>query len=249
MPRLWALLALGGVVATGCGSTSRTPADRAELMIFAATSLTDAFGELGTRFEKEHPRVSIRYNFAASSELAFQIEQGAHADVFASADQAAMRAVEARGAALGRPRLFAHNELAVAVPRTNPGNVSALSDLEEGDLVVSLCTQRCPAGRYALEVFDNAGLDVEADSLEPDVRAVLTRVRLGEVDAGVVYTSDVVAAEGAVRRVRIPSLHNVTAAYPIVTLEGAPREAKGFVDLVLSPPGQRVLREHGFLPR
>jgi molybdate transport system substrate-binding protein len=143
------------------------------------------------------------------------------------------------------PVVFAENRLSLAVPAGNPGDVESLDDLEDPDLVVALCNEDCPAGRYAIEVFERAGVAVEPDSLEADVRGVLTRVGLGEADAGVVYATDI-AADPDVEGVDIPDEINVVATYPIATLEGAPDEASEFIGYVRSGPGQRILTDYGF---
>jgi molybdate transport system substrate-binding protein len=191
----------------------------------------------------------VTFNFLASSDLAAQIQQGAPADVFASADENNMSRVTDAGLVDGRPQVFARNRLAIVVPPGNPAAVTQLGDLADDDLIVSLCNDECPAGRYARRAFDKAGIDVEPDSLESEVRAVVTRVSLGEADAGVAYASDAVAARGDVDAVVIPRADNVLATYPIAVLDDAPEEARDFVTLVLSDPGQETMVEYGFLPR
>jgi molybdate transport system substrate-binding protein len=218
-----------------------------EIDIFAASSLTGAFEEIGELFEEEHPNARVRFNFLASSDLAAQIEQGAPAHVFASADDTNMQRVVDAGVADGDPQVFARNKLEIIVPADNPGDVSALEDLARQDLIISLCNEECPAGRYALEIFDSAGIDVEADSLESEVKAVVTRVALGEADAGIAYVTDTKAAGGDVRGIAIPDDMNVTATYPIVALRDAPTAAGEFVDFVLGDNGQSVLAKFGFL--
>jgi molybdate transport system substrate-binding protein len=217
--------------------------------VFAASSLTDAFTQIGKRYAEASPGVDVTFNFLASSDLAAQIEQGAPADVFASADEANMQRIVAAGLADGSPRVFAHNELQIIVPDGNPGDVHELSDLEEPELVVSLCAEECPAGSYAREVLGSARLDVRPDSLEPEVKAVVSRIELGEADAGIVYATDVLAAGEDVEGIPIPDRHNLTATYPIARLAGSPPHAHAFIDFVLSPDGQEILAEYGFLKR
>ncbi len=212
------------------------------MTVFAAASLTDAFTELGGGDP------SLRFNFLSSSDLATQIENGARAAVFASADEQNMERVVAAGLTASAPIVFASNEMALIVPPDNPGDVMALEDLTDDDLVVSLCNESCPAGRYAEQVFDAAGLDVKVDSLELDVKAVVGRVSLGEADAGIVYRSDVVAAGDSVRSIAIPAQFNIHAQFLIATLEDAPPQTQSFVDLVLSDEGRALLLGYGFGP-
>ena len=236
------------LLAAACGGGDSSPGDGgapATITVFAASSLTDAFGELGKAFETEGA-ATVEFNFLSSADLATQIEQGAPADVFASADEANMERVVDAGRAAGAPAVFARNRLALAVRPGNPEGIGALDDLGDERLVVSLCNDECPAGRYALEAFEAAGVEVEPDSLESEVKAVVTRVATGEADAGIVYATDVTAAGGEIEGVAIPPADNVIATYPIVVLEGAPFAARGFVGLVMSAEGRDVLRRHGF---
>jgi len=211
--------------------------------VFAAASLSDAFDEIARDFEADG-NVKVEFNFLASSDLAAQIIEGAPADVFASADEANMIRITDEGLAED-PVAFAENRLAIAVPSGNPEGISSLGDLEDPELVVALCNEACPAGRYALEIFEAATITVEPDSLEADVRGVLTRVGLGEADAGLVYVTDI-AADPAVEGVAIPDETNLVATYPIVALEGATAEAAKFVEFVRSESGRRILTEYGF---
>jgi molybdate transport system substrate-binding protein len=246
---------VGAVVALilpGCGdeeSGGAAAGGRDEVTVFAASSLTSAFEDLGRRLEAEDPGVDVKFNFLSSSDLAAQIEQGSPADVFASADETNMQRVQDGDFAGDDPAIFAHNKLEVIVPPDNPGAVNSVKDLARDDLVVSLCNEECPAGRYALEMFDNAGIDVRADSLETEVKGVVTRVSLGEADAGIAYATDTTAAGGDVDGIPIPDDVNVIATYPIVALKDSPETARRFVDLVLSEQGQAVLGEYGFLPK
>ena len=235
------------VTAAACGaegSTANAPAD--EVMVFAASSLRDAFSAIGRRFEAEQG-VSAAFNFLSSSDLASQIEQGARADVFASADEANMQKVIDSGYTEAEPVVFARNTLEIVVPAGNPARIRGLDDLEADDLVISICNDECPAGAYAREIFDKAGVRVEADSLETEVKGVVTRVAIGEADAGIVYKTDVQAAEDDVEGIDIPADINVVAEYPIAALRNDSAVATGFVDYVLSDEGRTVLRKHGFL--
>ena len=232
------------LAACSSGSGSSESNGRQAITVFAAASLTDAFEEMATGFGRATGRVNVEFNFLASSDLAAQIIEGAPADVFASADEASLARVIDEGLA-AEPAVFAENRLSMAVPAGNPGDVESLDDLGNPDLVVVLCNEDCPAGRYAMEVFERAGVAVEPDSLEADVRGVLTRVGLGEADAGVVYVTDI-AADPDVQGVDIPIENNIVATYPIALLEGAPDEASEFVGYVRSEPGKQILTDYGF---
>ncbi|MDQ4058617.1 MAG: molybdate ABC transporter substrate-binding protein [Actinomycetota bacterium] len=212
--------------------------------VFAAASLTDAFQEVAERFTADHPGVEVRFNFLASSDLVTQIIEGARADVFASADEANMDRVIDEGLATDS-EVFVQNRLAIAVAAGNPHAISGLVDLEDPELGIALCNEECPAGRYAREVFDKAGVEVEADSQEADVRGVLTCVGLGEADAGIVYVTDL-EADPDVEAVDIAPSENVVATYPIAVLEGAPREAEDFVTFLRSEVGDGIFEEYGF---
>ena len=226
------------------GDAGDEASEPGSITVFAAASLTDAFGEIGEVFTEENENAEVEFNFLASSDLATQIIEGAPADVFASADQTNMDNVVAEGLATD-PVVFVENRLSIAVERGNPQSIATLEDLENEDLVVALCNEECPAGRYALEIFDAAGVTVEPDSQEADVRGVLTRVGLGEADAGLVYVTDI-AADPEVESVDIPEDVNVEATYPIAPIEGAPQEASDFVEFVLLESGRQILSEYGF---
>jgi molybdate transport system substrate-binding protein len=242
------ILALA-LVTAACGASETVTSSQIELTVFAATSLTDAFEDIGMAYERDNPGVSIRFNFLASSDLATQIIEGAQADVFASADEINMRRLVDEELVESGPEVFAHNKLAIIVPADNPGHVQSLDDLENDDLVIALCAEECPAGKYALEIFDRAGVDVEPDSLEGDVKAVVTRVELGEADAGMVYVTDILAAGNDVASIDIAEDGNVIATYPIATLVGSDEAADDFVDFVELEDAQKILSSHGFLPK
>lgn len=244
-----ALIALT-LLAVACGATSdaASPADHPrELRIFAAASLTDAFTRLGDEFSSAHPGVAVTLSFAGSNDLVTQIGQGAPADVFASADTTDM---EKAGDLVDRPQTFAGNKLVIAVAPENPKGVTGLADLARKDLKVVLAAPEVPAGRYAREILAAADVAVRPVSLEVSVKGVVTKVSLGEADAGIVYATDVAAAEGAVDGVAIPDDQNVVAVYPLATLAASAHaeDARAFVDLVLSPEGQQILADAGFLP-
>jgi len=244
---LAALVLAVGVVACG-GSDDSDSGDGGDLTVFAAASLTEAFTNLGKQYESEHEGATVKFNFAASSDLAAQIDQGAPADVFASADEPNMEKVVDAGMADGEPQTFAGNVLEIAVPKGNPGKVNGLDDLSQQGLKVAICDIEVPCGNAATQVFEKAGVDASIDSYEPDVKSVLTKVELGEVDAGLVYHSDVLAADGKVDSIRIPARDQVVNIYPIVVVKDAGNAEGGqdFIDLVLSDDGQAELERWGF---
>jgi molybdate transport system substrate-binding protein len=220
---------------------------RAEtLTVFAAASLMDALRTIGKTFEAAHPGTKIEFSFAGSSTLVRQIMEGAPADVFASADEESMEKVRAL---ISSPQIFAGNRLAIIVGKGNPRKVTSLADLAKPGLTIALAAPVVPIGRYAREAFAKAGVAVPASSSEIDVKAVVTRVSMGEADAGVVYTTDVAAAGDVVQGVAIPDAQNVRAKYPIATVKASKNEqgAFAFVRYVLSPEARRILGAVGFL--
>lgn len=244
MTRLVTVLALA-VSATACGATG---AATDELVVFAAASLTDAVTELGAAFTDTEPGTTVTVSTAASSDLAAQILEGAPADVFASADLITMARLTEAGAVAGEPVVFAHNRAMIAVAPGNPLAITGVADLADDDLVVVVCSPEVPCGRYATEIVANAGISLTPDSYEANVRAVLTKVVLGEADAGIVYATDVAQAGDDATGVEIPAEVNVEAEYPIaVTVEaGNPDGGQAFIDFVLGPAGQAILERHGF---
>ncbi|MGH8902458.1 MAG: molybdate ABC transporter substrate-binding protein [Egibacteraceae bacterium] len=244
MRRQLALLSLAVLVAGCAGPTS----GRQQLIVFAAASLTDAFEQVGDAFMQEHPDVDVTFNFGPSNGLATQIIQGAPADAFASASQKPMDDVAGAELVQGQPRIFVRNLLEIAVEPGNPLGIKTLRDLARSDVTLVLAAPGVPAGDFSRQALDQAGVKVTPASLEVDVRAVLTKVELGEADAGIVYVTDVISADGEVEGVPIPEGQNVQAAYPIATLTGAPnpKAARAFTDLVLSPRGQQILGKYGF---
>jgi molybdate transport system substrate-binding protein len=246
-------LALALLIAFGSGLTPARAADPAptgKVMVFAAASLTAAFREIATAFETRHPGTRVETNFAGSSTLVQQIEQGAPADVFASANDQQMQRLADKKLLAARATRFTRNLLEIAVEVGNPHGIRGLADLTKPGLVVVLAGPTVPAGQYAIEAFERAGVTPPAGSRELDVKAVLSRVALGEADAGVVYVTDVRAARKGVEGVAIPEAHNVVAHYPIAALHGAPNAAaaRAFVAFLLSTDAQAVLARYGFLP-
>lgn len=226
------------------------PVRAAELTVSAAASLTAAFGEIGTAFEKTEADLAVRNNFAGSSTLVQQIREGAPVDVFASADEANMQKLVDAGDVAGTPQVFATNRLAILVQRGNPKKIESLADLARPDVRAALCAPAVPAGRYAREAFARAGVAVPETSQELDVKAVVSRVLLGEADAGVVYVSDVRAAGDRAEGVAIPDALNVVARYPVAVLKEArqPAAAGAFVKFLRGTGAQAILARHGFLP-
>ena len=244
------------LLAAACGSAPAisgqgSPAPLSgSLSVFAAASLTDSFKALGDSFHQQYPGVEFQFIFEGSPTLVTQIQQGAPADVFASADTANMDKVTAGGLAAGTPRVFARNQLEIAVAPGNPKGIHELKDLAQPGLIYISAGPTVPAGKYAAQALAKAGVTVTPRSLETDVKSVLSKIELGEADAGIVYTTDVKAAQGNVLGVPIPDQVNVIAAYPIVTLKASPSlaAAEAFIAFVTSPQGQAKLESFGFLP-
>jgi molybdate transport system substrate-binding protein len=212
--------------------------------VFAAASLTGTFTQLGKDLEAVHPGVKVVFNFAGSSALAQQINQGAPADVFASAATKNMGQVTDKGTAT----TFVKNRLEIAVPKGNPGKITGLADFGDAGKKIALCAEQVPCGAAAKKVFEAAKITAKPDSLEQDVKAALTKVSLGEVDAALVYKTDVQAAAGKVDGIEFPEADKAINEYPIATLTRAPNAtgAKAFVDYVLSDKGRAVLTKAGF---
>jgi molybdate transport system substrate-binding protein len=233
------------------------------LNVSAAASLTQAFQELGRELERVHPGLTVRFNFAGSQQLALQIEQGAPADVFASADQRWMGYLLEKGRVAGQPAVFARNRLVVIVPRTNPARIGRLEDLARRGTKLVLAAAAVPAGKYSRAALANLvgaeGYPQDYDrrvlanvvSQEENVKSVVAKVQLGEADAGIVYRSDVTPRVARYVRVfEIPDPYNPIATYPIAVLASAgnAEAAHQFVALVTSQQGQAVLQRHGLLP-
>ena len=232
-------------------------AQNTELAVFAAASLKEAFSDLASAFEKEHAGVKVQLNLAGSQELRTQIEQGARADVFASADLKHMGALENAGL-VARPAVFARNEPVIVVPRANPAGIRGLGDLRKTRRLV-IGAPEVPIGAYTVRIFEEAAkkhgaafrtqLEEAVASHELNVRQVLAKVTLAEADAGIVYRTDALAARDKVEVLAIPSELNVIAEYPIATVAASARQAlaRAWVELVLSAEGQRRLAALGFL--
>jgi molybdate transport system substrate-binding protein len=250
--RLPALVLAATLLVAACGGTSTetpTGALHGQLTVFAAASLTDAFGDLARAFEADNPGVTVTLNLAASSALREQIVAGAPADAFASAGTGDMDQLAVAGEVSGQQQIFARNGITIAVPAGNPGGVTGLADFANPDLLIGLCAAEVPCGRYARTALDSAGVTPSLDSDEPDVRSLLTKIEAGELDAGIVYLTDLASAGQAVEGIPLPDAYAVEATYPIAVLSGAPNPeaAAAFVAFVLSPAGQEILAGYGFL--
>ena len=240
----------GGVLDDPADNSDPLPAGEVSgpLTVFAASSLTDVFEDLGDQLTAANPGLEIRFNFAGSSALATQIVQGAPADVFASADELQMEVVGDARLPAGEPAVFTSNVLQIAVPAGNPAGVTSLDDFARADLALALCSPEVPCGSAAESVFAAARITARPDTLEEDVRAALTKVELGEVDAALVYATDVASAVDAVEGIEFAGAEDAVNRYPICVLDGArnPAAAEDFVALVRSEVGQQALADAGF---
>ena len=245
------LAALVAVAAAGCSSsssTSSTPSSSTgTITVFAAASLMQTFTQLGKQFEAAHKGDTVKFSFGPSSGLATEITSGAPADVFASASPATMDVVVKAGDAAS-PQNFAKNVMEVAVPPNNPANVTSVTDLAKSSVKVALCQPQVPCGAVAAEVFKNANITVKPVTLEADVDSVVTQVETGNVDAGMVYVTNVLSAGSKVKGITIPASDNASTLYPIATISSSKHksEAQAFINYVLSPAGQQVLAAAGF---
>lgn len=251
-----------GTLLLGCRSREETGET---ITVFAAASLSEAFTELGGQFRQTNSGSTITFNFSGSQELAQQLAQGAPADVFASADGRQMeRAVDAGRIDAGTVQIFAHNRLTVILPPDNPGQVDSLQTLARPGVQIVMAAEAVPAGQYSRQYLRQAGAQFGPEyeravmdnvvSFEQNVRGVLTKVALGEADAGIVYTSDVHAHNAnnesePLLTLEIPADYNVSASYPIALVADSthPSLAQAFIELVHSPAGQAILAEHGFI--
>jgi molybdate transport system substrate-binding protein len=250
------VLLVGAVFLAACGSSagsassspSATPLT-GTVSVFAAASLTDAFNALGTSFQGANSGVAMKFSFAGTPTLVTQIEQGAPADVFASADTANMDKLTGDGFTTGTPQVFARNKLEIVVAPGNPKGITGLADLAKAGVIYITEAATVPAGKYALQALKTAGVTVTPKSLETDVKSVVSKIELGEADAGIVYTTDVTAAGSKVAGVPIPDADNVIATYPIVAVKATTNAAaaNAFMAYVLSAAGQAKLQSFGFL--
>lgn len=242
------LAACGGGGGNAFTSPSSTPLS-GSISVFAAASLSASFNALGNSFQSANPGVTVKFNYAGTPTLVTQIEEGAPADVFASADATNMTRLTNDGFTTGPSRVFAHNQLEIVVAPGNPKGISGLSDLAKPGLIYITEGPTVPAGAYALQALKTAGVTVTPKSLETSVAGVISKIELGEADAGIVYTTDVTAAGAKVAGVPIPAADNVIATYPIVAVKGSANlaAANAFIAYVLSTAGQSTLASFGFL--
>jgi molybdate transport system substrate-binding protein len=252
MRRFLAILSAVAVLASvACGeddtATGGEDAADTTITVFAAASLTDAFSDMAGSFESANPGVSVELNFAGSSSLREQVLAGAPADVFASANESNMEQLVEAGE-VDDPTIFATNWLQIVVPTGNPAGVTGLGDFGDRDLLIGMCAEEVPCGEFGRRALGAAGVTPSLDTNEPDVRALLTKVEAGELDAGLVYVTDVVSAGEDVEGVDLPAEADVIAEYPIGTVASSPTPdvAAGFVSFVLSTEGRALLEEHGF---
>jgi molybdate transport system substrate-binding protein len=239
---------VGGCGSTAATSTSATPLS-GTISVFAAASLTDSFKALGAYFEGANPGVTVQFNFAGTPTLVTQIEQGAPADVFASADTTNIDKLQGDGFTTGTPQVFARNQLEIVVAPGNPKGITGLADLAKSGVIYISEGPTVPAGKYSLQALAKAGVTVTPKSLETDVKSVVGKIELGEADAGIVYKTDVAAASGKVQGVPIPDAYNVVATYPLVAVKGTKLldVANAFIAFVLSARGKSTLQSFGFL--
>jgi len=254
-------LALAGALPAACSSAaapaasssspaaaSSAPAITGTVTVFAAASLQKTFTSLATTFEHDHPGVTVKFSFGGSDTLAAQITQGAPADVFASANTSTMQTVEKAGDTTGTPTVFVKNTLEIATAPGNPKNIKTLADLTKPGIKVALCAKTVPCGSAAVKALAAAKVSLTPVTYETDVTSALTKVELGEVDAALVYHSDILGADGKVDGVVFSTASDAVNSYPIDELKGAPNPsaAAAFVAFILSSSSQQVLLAAGF---
>jgi molybdate transport system substrate-binding protein len=255
------LAGCGGTTSSSSTSTPTATTAPVSLKIYAASSLTDAFGAIKTAYQAAHPNVSITYNFDGSQTLEQQLANGAPADIFASADTSHMQLAEA-AKLVTKSQIFAKNNLVVIIPASNPGHITTLKDLDKSGIKLVVGVPAVPVGKYGLQVLDNLGKSaqygaayeksVKANivSQEEDDKSVVTQVQLGDADAGIVYRTDVTSAEAKeVTVIPIPTQYNVIAQYPIAVLSGSTQQQadQAFINYLLSTAGQSILENYQFI--
>lgn len=243
MKRVTLAAAVSLLALTSCASNND---DASIITVSAAASLTDAFTEIGAAFEARNPGIKVRFNFAGSSTLAEQINAGAPVDVFAAASPSSMQRTIDAGT-VQDPAIFASNALQIAVPAGNPANITQLSHVADPEVTLVVCDEPVPCGAATVALFKKNGLTLAPKSLEPDVRAVLTKVITDEVDAGIVYRTDVAAAGDAIEGIEIPDASNIINEYTIALTSSARESSQEFIDFVLSDEGQQMLSSWGFM--
>lgn len=250
--------ALTIMVLAGCGSqpgSAESPsaagssaAVSGEITVLAAASLTESFSTIGKDFNKEYPSTTINFSFGSSATLATQVNQGAPADIFASADERTMKMVTDAGNAAAKPTIFATNTLQIAVPAGNPGKITGLADFADAEKRTALCDKKVPCGAAAQKVFKAAGVTAEPVSYEADVKAALQKVEADEVDAALVYKTDVTSAGDKVQGIDFDQADTVVNRYPITAVKQSQQAATAdaFVDYVAGGDGRAVLQKAGF---
>jgi len=248
--RALALVAGLALAIVAAQPVAAAPKPSGEITIFAASSLTESFDAMAKQFEKKYPDVSVKFDYDASSNLATQINQGAPADVFASADQSNLQKTIDSGAVTPPAVVFAKNRLEIAVEKGNPKKIKSLADLQKSGLVVVLCADQVPCGKYAAQSLAMAGVTINPSSKEENAKATLSKVSIGEADASIVYVTDVKASKGTTSGVKIADKQNVVATYPMGVVKESQNAtaAKAWVQYVTSKDGQKTLRKFGFLP-
>ncbi|HEY4267927.1 MAG TPA: molybdate ABC transporter substrate-binding protein [Galbitalea sp.] len=253
------LIAITAVAATaalllgGCSSSTPTPAKSSAalsgaIVVDAASSLTGIFDQIATGFTKAHPGTTITFNYGASSALATSITSGAPVDLFASASPATMTTVTDANLAKGTPTTFVSNTLEIAVPAGNPGKITGLADFADASKKIAICAPEVPCGAAAVTIFSLTGIKDKPDTLEPDVKTALTQVSLGEVDAALVYHTDVLAAGSKVEGIEFPEAQKAINNYLIAPISSSknPKLASAFEKYILSPAGAEILKRAGF---
>ncbi len=248
------------VVLAACGSsssssgTTTTAAPKAagvsgSITVLAASSLTEVFGDEKVAFEKANPKATVTFSFGASSALVQQVQAGAPADVIATADTTSIQPLTTANL-IGAPTTFARNRLEILVPPSNPAKITSLADLAKPGVKLDLCAAQVPCGKFAAQILSAAKINVQPVSYEPDVKSVVTKVTTGEVDAGIVYVTDGLAAGSQAKAIAIPDAQNAIATYPAAVISSSKESAtaKAFIAFVASPAGEKLLKARGFLP-
>lgn len=248
---LTTVILLLGTSATACGDDDDGDSDSGKdvtLTVYAAASLTKTFEQIGTEFEKQHDGVTVEFSFGGSSDLVAQIQEGAPADVFASADTANMDKLTAEDLQADDPQNFASNTLEIATPPGNPAGITSFADLAKDGVQVVVCAPEVPCGAATVKAEEATGVTLQPVSEEQSVTDVLAKVTSGEADAGLVYVTDVTGAGDAVIGVPFPESSDIVNTYPIVVLKDSDHadHAQEFVEFVLSDTAQSILEEAGF---